>query len=151
MTVAYGWSADRDSPRSRADALFRAAYARLRRPAVFERIEGAEHMVMIDQPGDAFRMPGAEHLLKDIPHRGCIRTDCPCAEVAAQRPEAAPHRCYLFARKEGDTRVDRYQVPVPFDNLPVRGKIQRDNVNLLPVNIGPDIGFGPVREREDPE
>lgn len=50
VTVAYGWSADRNSPRSRADALFRAAYARLRRPAVFEPIQGAEHMVMIDQP-----------------------------------------------------------------------------------------------------
>ncbi len=50
VTVAYGWSADRNSPRSRTDALFRAAYERLSRPATFERIEGAEHMVMIDQP-----------------------------------------------------------------------------------------------------
>ena len=50
VTVAYGWSADQDSPRSRTDSLFRGAYARLRTPAVFERIEGAEHMVMIDQP-----------------------------------------------------------------------------------------------------
>lgn len=51
VTVAYGWSPDRNSPRSRTDALFRRAYAGLRRPATFERIEGAEHMVMIDQPG----------------------------------------------------------------------------------------------------
>jgi len=50
VTVVYGWSSDRDSPRSRTDALFRAAYAGLPRPATFERIEGAEHMVMIDQP-----------------------------------------------------------------------------------------------------
>ncbi len=50
VTVVYGWSADHASPRSRTDDLFRAAYARLRRSAVFERIEGAEHMVMIDQP-----------------------------------------------------------------------------------------------------
>ncbi len=50
VTVAYGWSANRDSPRSGADALFRAAYGGLTRPATFERIEGAEHMVMIDQP-----------------------------------------------------------------------------------------------------
>lgn len=50
MTVVYGWSADQNSPRARADSLFRSAYARLRRPATFERIEGAEHMVMIDQP-----------------------------------------------------------------------------------------------------
>jgi pimeloyl-[acyl-carrier protein] methyl ester esterase len=50
VTVAYGWSADQDSPRSRTDSLFRSAYARLRTPAAFERIEGAEHMVMIDQP-----------------------------------------------------------------------------------------------------
>lgn len=50
VTVVYGWSPDDESPRSRADSLFRSAYARLRRPAMFERIEGAEHMVMIDQP-----------------------------------------------------------------------------------------------------
>jgi pimeloyl-ACP methyl ester carboxylesterase len=50
VTVVYGWSADQASPRARTDSLFRSAYARLRTPAVFERVEGAEHMVMIDQP-----------------------------------------------------------------------------------------------------
>lgn len=50
VTVTYGWSANESSPRSRTDSLFRGAYARLRTPATFERIEGAEHMVMIDRP-----------------------------------------------------------------------------------------------------
>lgn len=50
VTVVYGWSPDEASPRSRTDALFRGAYASLPSPATFERIEGAEHMVMIDQP-----------------------------------------------------------------------------------------------------
>ena len=50
VTVVYGWSADETSPRSRADRLFRGAYANLPQSAAFERIEGAEHMVMIDQP-----------------------------------------------------------------------------------------------------
>lgn len=50
VTVVYGWSPDHNSPRARADTLFRSAYARLPSPATFERIEGAEHMVMIDQP-----------------------------------------------------------------------------------------------------
>ena len=50
VTVVYGWSADEASPRSRTDRLFRSAYARLRTPAAFVPIEGAEHMVMIDQP-----------------------------------------------------------------------------------------------------
>ncbi|MFC7377675.1 alpha/beta fold hydrolase [Brevundimonas sp. GCM10030266] len=50
VTVVYGWSPDRNSPRGHADGLFRGAYAQLASPAVFERIEGAEHMVMIDQP-----------------------------------------------------------------------------------------------------
>ncbi|MFJ6025569.1 alpha/beta fold hydrolase [Brevundimonas sp. NPDC092305] len=50
VTVVYGWSPDDASPRHEADRLFRSAYAALRRPATFERIEGAEHMVMIDQP-----------------------------------------------------------------------------------------------------
>lgn len=50
VTVVYGWSADGNSPRNRTDGLFRSAYARLRIPAAFVPIEGAEHMVMIDQP-----------------------------------------------------------------------------------------------------
>ena len=50
VTVVYGWSADSASPRSRTDRLFRGAYARLRTPATFVPIAGAEHMVMIDQP-----------------------------------------------------------------------------------------------------
>ena len=50
VTVVYGWSADGNSPRSRTDSLFRGAYARLRTPAAFVPIEGAEHMVMIDRP-----------------------------------------------------------------------------------------------------
>jgi pimeloyl-ACP methyl ester carboxylesterase len=50
VTVVYGWSADERSPRSQTDSLFRQAYARLKTPATFERIEGAEHMVMIDRP-----------------------------------------------------------------------------------------------------
>lgn len=50
VTVVYGWSADETSPRGQIDRLFRRAYASLKRPATFERIEGAEHMVMIDQP-----------------------------------------------------------------------------------------------------
>lgn len=50
VTVVYGWSADGTSPRSRTDSLFRRAYSRLRTPAAFVPIEGAEHMVMIDQP-----------------------------------------------------------------------------------------------------
>lgn len=50
VTVVYGWSADDRSPRSQVDDLFRAGYRSLRTPAEFERIEGAEHMVMIDRP-----------------------------------------------------------------------------------------------------
>jgi pimeloyl-ACP methyl ester carboxylesterase len=50
VTVVYGWSADEASPRNRSDRLFRGAYSRLRTPPAFVPIEGAEHMVMIDQP-----------------------------------------------------------------------------------------------------
>lgn len=50
VTVVYGWSPDDRSPRSQIDGLFRAGYRSLPRPATFERIEGAEHMVMIDRP-----------------------------------------------------------------------------------------------------
>ena len=50
VTVVYGWSPDQQSARGRVDALFRASFAGLPRAPTYERIEGAEHMVMIDQP-----------------------------------------------------------------------------------------------------
>lgn len=50
VTVVYGWSPDETNPRARLDAAFQTAYRSLRASARFERIEGSEHMVMIDQP-----------------------------------------------------------------------------------------------------
>lgn len=50
VTVVYGWSSDSRNPRHRVDSLFRAGFRNLRAPARFERIEGAEHQVMIEQP-----------------------------------------------------------------------------------------------------
>jgi pimeloyl-[acyl-carrier protein] methyl ester esterase len=50
VTVVYGWSPDSNNPRNRLDALFRASFRQLRSPIRFERIEGAEHQVMIEQP-----------------------------------------------------------------------------------------------------
>ncbi len=49
VTVVYGSSSDRNSPRRDLGRLLRASYVNL--PSVrFEPIQGAEHMVMIDQP-----------------------------------------------------------------------------------------------------
>jgi pimeloyl-ACP methyl ester carboxylesterase len=50
VTVVYGWTRDDASPRRQIDPLLRAGYRTLPTPARFEAIEGAEHMVMIDQP-----------------------------------------------------------------------------------------------------
>lgn len=50
VTVVYGWSPDSRNPRHRIDALFRAGFRNLRAPVRFERVEGAEHQVMIEQP-----------------------------------------------------------------------------------------------------
>lgn len=50
VTVVYGWSADDASPRAQVESLFRASYRGLRTAPRFEPIQGAEHMVMIDQP-----------------------------------------------------------------------------------------------------
>ena len=50
VTVVYGWSTDDASPRAHVDGLFRQSFAALPRPARFDRIEGAEHMVMVDRP-----------------------------------------------------------------------------------------------------
>jgi len=50
VTVVYGWSPDQNSPRAQVERAFRSAFATLPRAATFEPIQGAEHMVMIDQP-----------------------------------------------------------------------------------------------------
>ncbi len=50
VTVVYGASTDRNSPRHNLGGLLRTAYTNLAPDARFEAIAGAEHMVMIDQP-----------------------------------------------------------------------------------------------------
>ncbi|MFW2343021.1 alpha/beta fold hydrolase [Brevundimonas sp.] len=50
VTVVYGWSRREDSPRYQLQSSWRQAYRGLPRPARLVPIEGAEHMVMIDQP-----------------------------------------------------------------------------------------------------
>ncbi len=50
VTVAYGWSRAEDSPRRQLEGRLRPAFRGLRAPLTLEPIEGAEHMVMIDQP-----------------------------------------------------------------------------------------------------
>lgn len=50
VTVVYGWSRQQDSPRARVDGLFRNGFRDLPSPPTYERIEGAQHMVMIDRP-----------------------------------------------------------------------------------------------------
>ena len=50
VTVVYGWNENAEHPRARVDAAFRHGFLNLRQPARFERMNGAEHMVMIDTP-----------------------------------------------------------------------------------------------------
>ncbi|WP_426024542.1 alpha/beta fold hydrolase [Brevundimonas sp. PWP3-1b1] len=50
VTVVYGWTRDADSPRNRLEGLYRYGFQGLPRTARFERIEGAQHQVMIEQP-----------------------------------------------------------------------------------------------------
>ena len=50
VTVVYGWTPDTQNPRNRLEGLFRYGFSNLRSPARFERVEGANHQVMIDQP-----------------------------------------------------------------------------------------------------
>ena len=50
VTVVYGWTRDPDSPRNRLEGLYRYGFQGLPQTARFERIEGAGHQVMIEQP-----------------------------------------------------------------------------------------------------
>ncbi|MET3837172.1 pimeloyl-ACP methyl ester carboxylesterase [Brevundimonas sp. UYEF29] len=50
VTVVYGWTRDPDAPRNRLEGLYRYGFEGLPRTARFERIEGAEHQVMMQQP-----------------------------------------------------------------------------------------------------
>jgi pimeloyl-ACP methyl ester carboxylesterase len=50
VTVVYGWTRDPYAPRNRLEGLYRYGFEGLARPVRFERIEGAEHQVMMQQP-----------------------------------------------------------------------------------------------------
>ncbi len=51
VTVVYGWTRDPENPRNRLEGLYRYGFQGLLQPPRFERIEGAGHQVMIEQPG----------------------------------------------------------------------------------------------------
>lgn len=50
VMVVYGWSEKEGHPRASVDAAFRHGFMNLKTSARFERMNGAEHMVMIDTP-----------------------------------------------------------------------------------------------------
>ena len=73
----------------------------------------------------------------------------PGAGIAAQRPEAAHDLLRLLAGLQRDRAVERDQLVVPDDHLPLPGEVHRHDRDLLQVDVLPDVELGPVGERED--
>ena len=70
--------------------------------------------------------------------------------VAAERAEAdALHLRLLAGLQRHAVVVDHDQRAVALDDGPVGGEVERDDRDVLEVDVLPDVELGPVRERED--
>ena len=74
-----------------------------------------------------------------------IGFDAPCQRIAAQGPEAYLLVHDFFSRLEAHAVVvDHDDVAVTIDAGPFLGKVQRDDVDVFPFDVLPDIFFRPV-------
>src|SRR3546814_1116660 len=70
--------------------------------------------------------------------------------IATRRAEADRARQRLFAGGEPEAIViDHQDQPVAFHRRARRREIERHDLDLLELDILPDVEFGPVRQRKD--
>ena len=106
-------------------------------------------LVVIDDPQLPLRLPRGDELLDDLRHRVGVRLDRACARRAAERSHPALHHLRLLARHRHQERLflDDERGAAD-DDLALLGEVERDDRNLLDVDVLPDVDLGPVRERE---
>src|SRR3954449_5959810 len=64
-------------------------------------------------------------------------------------PSALPEPPLPVLRR--DELVDRVEHPLPVDDLPLLGEVQRRDLDLLLGDVAPDVQLGPVGQREHPD
>ncbi|MEN9682098.1 MAG: hypothetical protein RLZZ627_1991, partial [Pseudomonadota bacterium] len=105
---------------------------------------------MIDEAALSFGGGGEEHFLNDFRERRCGGFDGAGQGIAAQGPEADGSDLGGFTGLEGHALViDHDEGTVSFHDGAWRCEIERDDWNVLKIDVLPDIELGPVRQREN--
>src|SRR6188474_396265 len=107
-------------------------------------------LVVIDDAQLPLGLARGDELLDDLRHRISVGSNRAGARRAAERPHSALQRLGSLAGHRDDKRLllDD-QGGAAHDHLAFFGEIERDDRDLLDVDVLPDVNLGPVRERED--
>src|SRR5574338_366311 len=105
--------------------------------------------VAVDDPAFALRGARGEHLGDDLLDRLRVAFDRARQGIAAERPEPHLARDHRLARLEPHALiVDHQDHAVANHRRALRGEVERDDLDLLPEDILPDVELGPVGQRE---
>src|SRR5262249_44593466 len=78
-----------------------------------------------------------------------LRFNCAGARDAAQGTHPALHGSSVFPRQEANTGLQQQNGISPLNYFALPCEIERDDGNLLRLNVEPDVQLGPVGEREN--
>ena len=90
--------------------------------------------------------------MDDVGQRRGLALDRAAERIAAERAEADDANLFLLTLKKGHSVVVAHQQDTaPIDDLAGRGEVQRDDRDLLQMDVLPDVQLGPVAHREYPD
>lgn len=107
---------------------------------------------MVDRAALPFGCRGQQHFLDDLRQGIGGGFDRAGQRVTAQRaePDGAHHRLFAGLQREAVV-IDHQDQPVAGHGRAFGGHVQRHDLDVFQVDVLPDVQFGPVRDREDPD
>ncbi len=109
-------------------------------------------MVAVDGAALPFGNRGDFQLCNNVFEGGGRGPDRARQREAAQRAEADDFLALDFAGQQFEARIGSHdQHAVALDDQALFGEIERHDRYILGLDVAPDIDFGPVRQRKDPD
>src|SRR5690606_20379560 len=105
--------------------------------------------VVVDETTLAFGVPGEQHLANDLGQGGGGGADGAGQRVATQRSEANHFQARFLSGAEGKAVVvDHDQGAFAVDDGALCREVQRNDLDVLEIDVQPDVELGPVGQRE---
>ena len=107
---------------------------------------------MVDEPPLPLARGGDQHLFDDLRQGGGIGVDGTGQRVATQGAEAHQLLLHFVFRAYGHALVIHHDLDaIALHHWAMGGKVERHYVDVLEIDVLPDVQLGPVGEREHPD